>query len=233
MNYTVTNSSAFPVVEVTLQPGEEVLIESGAMVYHNSLVKLESKMNSNGGKGLGGLVKSVGRAITSSESMFITTVTGLAVDGKVGIAPDTPGSIRELPIGQTQWRLNDGAFFASDTTVGYDMKRQELGKAIFGKSGGLFVMETTGYGQMLINAYGDILEFELDGKDPFVADNMHVLAWSTSLNYNIKPGAKGFGLLTSGEGLVNEFVGRGTVLLQTRNKQGLAAMVSPYITSKN
>ncbi|MDL2250789.1 TIGR00266 family protein [Lachnospiraceae bacterium OttesenSCG-928-J05] len=232
MNYNVSKSDGFPLVEVSLQPGEEIRIERGAMAYHNGGVRIEGKMNSNGAGGAGGMLKALGRSMVSGESVFITSVIGQNPDGKIGIAPAVPGTIRELPIGAEQWCLNDSAFFACDASVGYNMKRQTIGRALFGGSGGLFVMETYGTGTMLISSFGDIMEFELDGSAPFVVDNCHVVAWSNRLSYDIKVASGTFGF-TSGEGLVNEFRGTGKVLIQTRNLQSLAESVSRFIPSKN
>jgi len=232
MNYTITENTVFPLVEVALQQGEQIRLERGAMVYHNGDVNLEGQMNSNGSSGLGGMMKAIGRSMVSGESMFITTATGTRKDAKLAIAPGTPGSIRELVLGNTQWRINDGAFLACDTSVTYNIKKQSVGKALFAGTGGLFVMETAGTGSMLICSYGDILEIQLDGSQPFTVDNTHVVAWTSNLNYNIKVASGTFGFKT-GEGLVNEFKGVGTVLIQTRNVQSLAAMLSPFMASKS
>jgi len=232
MQYTITQSTVFPLVEITLARGQEVRIERGAMVYHNGNVSLEGKLNSNGAGGLGGVMKAIGRSIASKESMFMTTATGLSDGAKLGIAPGTPGAIRELSIGTERWRINDGAFLACDATVQYELRRQSVGKAIFAGTGGLFVMETTGTGSMLVSAYGDILELQVNGSSPLVVDNVHVVAWSSNLDYQIKVASGTFGF-TTGEGLVNEFHGAGTVLIQTRNVQSLASMLSPFITSKS
>ena len=230
MKYTMTNSTVFPIVEVTLAQGEEIRIERGAMAYHNGDVELIGKMNSNGAGGLGGLARAIGRSMVSGESMFMTTALGKADNAKIGIAPGTPGSIRELILGVEQWRIADQAFFACDASVTYEMKKQNLGKAIFGRTGGLFVMETKGSGSMLINAYGDMVEITMDGTKPLIVDNAHVVAWSNTLDYQIRVASGTFGFKT-GEGLVNEFHGKGTVIIQTRNVEALASMVSPYITT--
>jgi len=211
MVYVMTQSTAFPLVEITLAMGETVRIERGSMVYHSGGVKLEGKMNSNGG----GLLSAIGRSMVSGESMFITHATGMSHGAKLAIAPASIGSIRELKIGPQQWRINDRAFLACDSGVAYEMKRQSVGKAFFGGTGGLFVMETKGQGSMLINSYGDMIEINLDGSYPLTVDNIHVVAWSSTLNYNIKVASGTFGF-TTGEGLVNEFTGCGTVLVQTR-----------------
>lgn len=232
MNYTVTKSSAFPLAEISLLSGEEIQIERGCMVYHNGQVELEGKMNSGGALGgLGGLVKAVGRSLVSGESMFITRAKGLSNTAKLGIAPSAPGEIRELKLGTEQWHVRDSAFLACDGSVSYEMKRQSFGKALFGGTGGFFVMQTRGTGSMLINSYGDLQEVQLDGKNALIVDNTHTVAWSTSLNYEIKVASGTFGF-TTGEGLVNEFSGVGTVLIQTRNLQSLAEMLRPFIPSK-
>ncbi len=227
MNYTFTQSTAFPLVEVILASGEEIKIERGSMVYHNGDVSLEGKMNSNSG-GVGGLVKAFGRSMVSGESIFITKATGMRDGAKISLAPSTPGAIRELKIGGEQWRICDKSFLACDSSVTYEMKRQSVGKALFGGTGGFFIMETKGNGSMLVNSYGDINEIHLDGSKSIVVDNTHVVAWSTSLNYTIKVASGTFGFKT-GEGLVNEFSGVGTVLIQTRNIQSLAQVLIPFI----
>jgi uncharacterized protein (AIM24 family) len=149
---------------------------------------------------------------------------------RIALAPGSPGAVRELRIGQQQWRIRDQAFLACDSAVRYEMKRQSFGKALLGGTGGFFVMESRGEGSMLVSSYGDIVEIEMDGSRPFVVDNTHVVAWSTSLDYNIEIASGTFGF-TTGEGLVNEFHGRGTVLTQTRNVEALAGMLKPYFPS--
>ncbi|MCL2011257.1 MAG: TIGR00266 family protein [Cystobacterineae bacterium] len=229
MNYTLTQSNAFPLVEVTLANGEEIQIERGCMVYHSGGISLEGKMNSGkGGGGLGGFVRAAARSMVSKESMFITRAKALSDGAKIALAPSAPGAIRELQLGQQQWRINDGAFLACDAGVSYEMKRQSAGKALFGGTGGFFIMETTGTGSMLINSYGDILEIQMDGSAPLTVDNTHVVAWTTTLNYEIKVASGIFGF-TTGEGLVNEFNGRGTLFIQTRNIQSLAGLIQPFV----
>jgi uncharacterized protein (TIGR00266 family) len=231
MNYTLTQSTAFPLVEITLSRGEEIQIERGCMVYHSGGVSLEGKMNSSGG-GLGGLVKAIGRSVVSGESVFITRAKGLNDGAKLAIAPSMPGAIRELRLGSEQWRIRDNAFLACDGNVSYEIKSQSFGKALFGGTGGFFIMQTQGTGSMLINSYGDIQEINMNGQDALTVDNTHVVAWSAALDYDIKVASGTFGF-TTGEGLVNEFRGSGTVLIQTRNIKSLADALSPLLPKSN
>ena len=225
MNYKLSNEGAFPLVLVTLNAGEEIKIEGGSMVYHNGKVELEGKMNSSSG-GLGGMLKAAAKSVVSGEGFFITTAKGTSDDGLIAIAPNSIGAIRKLSVGTEKWCVNDGCFLACDNNVNYNMKRQSVTKAILGGTGGLFVMETSGQGDMIVSGFGDIVEIDLDGSRPFIVDNNHVIAWQSTLEYNIKAASGMFGFKT-GEGVVNEFRGRGKLLIQTR----VAASVAFGVTS--
>ncbi len=108
------------------------------------------------------------------------------------------------------------------------MKRQTLGKAIFSKSGGLFVMETEGEGNLLINAFGNIETIELHG-DSITIDNGHVLAWDKNLDYNIHLETGFWDSIGTGEGLVNTFTGHGKIYIQTLNLESFASVLQPKI----
>lgn len=232
MDYRLTSDSVFPLVEINLANNEEIQIEPGAMVYHNGLVALEGKMNSNGQGGLGGMMRALGRSMTSGESFFITKARATAPNALITIAPSTPGTIKEIAIGSQQWRLNTGAFLASDGDVHYNMVRQKLEGALLGGTGGLFVMETSGNGRMLVSGYGDVLQIDLDGSQDYIIDNHHVLAWSQGLDYTIEFASGTFGFKT-GEGLVNKFHGTGTILIQSRNVEAFADLLAPFLPAKN
>ncbi len=231
MNFNVKGDSDCPLVEIKLQNGEKVMIERGSMAYM-SQVSIEGKMNSKS-KGLGGLLGALGRSLTSGESMFITEATGTSDDALLGIAPSVPGKIICLHVDQTkQFYLNNGAFVACDKEVAYEMKSQSVGKALFGGTGGLFVMHTSGFGDVLVNAFGDILEIKVDEEHPIIIDNEHVVAWEDSLNYELKIASGTFGF-TTGEGIVNEFHGSGTVYIQSRNIHNLANALIPFMPTSS
>lgn len=227
MRYRILGDSDCPLAEVNLSAGEIIKIERGAMAY-SSNVSLEGKMNS-GKKGIGGMLGAIGRSITSGESMFMTHATGQMEGAFIGIAPSIPGKISCLNVGGAhQYRLNTGVFLACDDSVEYTMESQNIGKAFLGGTGGLFVMETKGTGDLLVSAFGDILEMEVSPQRPLLIDNEHVVAWDASLDYQIRVASGTFGF-TTGEGVVNEFYGSGKVLIQTRNIRSLAEAVRPFI----
>ena len=125
-------------------------------------------------------------------------------NGNLALAPDTPGQVIALELGENQYRLNDGAFLALDGTAFYTMERQSIGKALFGGQGGLFVMTTQGQGTLLANAFGSIKKIELQNQE-ITIDNAHVVAWSQSLDYNIHLENGFWQSIGTGEGVVNTF----------------------------
>lgn len=229
MQYKILGDSDCPLVQIDLNYNETIKIERGAMAYCSS-VELEGKMNSSK-QGLGGLFSAIGRSLTSGESMFMTHAKGVSNDAFIGIAPAIPGKIHCLQVdGYRQYRLNTGAFLACDDSVNYTMKSQNTGKALFGGTGGFFVMETEGVGDILVSAFGDLLPLKVTANRPLTIDNEHVVAWDASLSYDIHVASGTFGF-TTGEGLVNEFRGDGTVLIQTRNIHSLADAIRPFLPS--
>lgn len=230
MRYQIIGDSDNPIAEVSLNQGEMLRMDRGCMVYMQD-VNLEGKMNSKQ-KGLGGVFGSIGRSLTSGESMFITEATGETNEARIAVSPKIPGKIIKLSVGETQYRLNNGVFLACDSAVFYTMKKQDLGKAIFAKTGGLFVMETEGQGDLLATAFGDLVELEVTPDRELTIDNDHVVAWESNLQYHMAIASGTFGF-TTGEGIVNKFTGSGKVLIQTRNLRSFAEAMSSYITTSS
>ena len=231
MNFQLFGDSDCPVAHIDLVRGEQVRIETGSMVFSRD-VTIEGHMNSNK-RGVMGALSALGRAVSSGENLFITTATGESDRGEIVIAPAIPGKIVKLTChGAQHYRLNTGAFLACDMGMGYNMVRQNIGKAIFGGTGGLFVMETYGDGTMLASAFGDLMPIDVTPERPVTIDNEHVVAWDAALDYTIRVASGVFGFKT-GEGLVNDFTGMGRVYIQTRNLRNLAQAIYPYLPHPN
>lgn len=232
MRFVLSGDSDCPIARIALAQGESVKTESGSMVYSRG-VEISGGLNTKK-KGLGGVFSAIGRSITSGESMFITTATGTDANGEIAVAPPIPGKIMELHVdGAHEYRLNTGAFLACDEDVDFTMVNQGISKALFGNTGGLFVMEVHGSGSVLVSAFGDVLALDVTSGTPLVVDNEHVVAWDAGLDYHIEV-ASGMLGFTTGEGLVNTFTGDGRVYIQTRNLSNLAQAMHPYLpTSSN
>ena len=230
MNFTIENNSQFPFVEIALDKGEKAYIQRGGMVYHSPSVKLNTKLNAKG-SGLGKLVKAVGRSMVSGESTFITEATSEVDGGVLALAPNVPGQVMALEIGDHQYRLNDGAFLALDGSAFYTMERESFGRALFGGQGGFFVMTTEGEGTLLVNAFGAIKKIELQDQEMTI-DNAHVVAWSKELTYDIHLENGFLQSVGTGEGVVNTFRGTGEIYVQSLNVETFAKVLGTYISTR-
>lgn len=231
MKFSMDSQMQFPLVELSLNQGETVYIQRGSMVYHTPNVSLNTQLNASGSS-LGRFVKAVGRSMVSGESTFITQAVAESDNGNLALAPDTPGQVIALELGEKQYRLNDGAFLALDGTAFYTMERQSIGKALFGGQGGLFVMTTQGQGTLLANAFGSIKKIELQNQE-ITIDNAHVVAWSQSLDYHIHLENGFWQSIGTGEGVVNTFRGTGEVYVQSLNLQSFAGSLNKYIQKES
>jgi uncharacterized protein (TIGR00266 family) len=99
-------------------------------------------------------------------------------------------------------------------------------KALFSGEGA-FVLDVEGSGELLFNAYGAIVEHDLDGE--LTVDTGHVVAWEPSVNYSIEGMGGIKQTLFSGEGLVMRFSGTGKIWLQTRTLSETAGWLGPYL----
>ena len=98
-NFSQTATCNSPLVELSLNQGETVFIQRGSMVYHTPNVTLSTKLNASG-SGLGRFVKAVGRSMVSGESSFITQVVSQSNNGYIALAPDSPGQVIPLYLGE-------------------------------------------------------------------------------------------------------------------------------------
>jgi uncharacterized protein (TIGR00266 family) len=191
--------------QVWLGAGESISAESGAMVGMTPNVTMQTQ---SGGL-MGGLKRMFG-----GESFFRNTFTAQGGQGEVLFATPLCGDIVVLECGSKQWSMQNGAFVASATGVQVATKSGG-GRGFFGGVG-LFILETSGAGEVLVGGFGALDAIEVDGS--MVIDTGHVVAWESSLTYSVGKSAGGWvSSFLSGEGLVCSFQGRGTVYLQSRN----------------
>ena len=218
-----------PFLHVNLQKGEKIYCESGAMVCMDATLDLKGKMR-------GGFFSALTRSLANDESLFQSTIEGTRGAGDILRAPALPGDIQMLDVGAKQYRLSDGAFLAAEEGVEIKSKSQRLGQALFGGTGGFFVMETSGRGKVAVSSFGTIYALDVNPGSETIVDNTHVVAWDATLDYKIATmGAGGgfFGNLlnsaTTGEGLVNRFSGQGKIYICSRNRDTLSSWIASKV----
>jgi len=218
-----------PFLHVSMQQGDKIYCESGAMVMMESNLSLKGSMTG----GLGGALM---RRLANGESFFQQHIEALDGDGDCLLSPALPGAIELLDLGKTQYLLNDGAFVAATDGTDLKVRTQNIGNALFAQSGGFFVMETAGTGQMAVSGLGSIFTLDVEPGKDMTIDNAHVVCWDNRLDYSISVATRnsGSGLsgmlgglvnsATSGEGIVLKFSGAGKVYVCSRNPSSLAKL---------
>lgn len=214
------SGSVDPLLTVSLDTGEKVLAESNAMVAMDGTLSLK-------GKSRGGVLKSIARKFFNDETFFQQYIEAEDGPGQVLLAPNIPGDICLLDVGDRQYLISDGAFLAATVDVDLEVKSQGLGRALLGDSGGFFVTKTNGRGTVAVSGLGSIRELTVSPGRTIIVDNGHLVAWDSKLNYELSLNTTKSGLLgklvhsqTTGEGIVLKFKGEGKVLVCSRNKGG-------------
>jgi uncharacterized protein (TIGR00266 family) len=204
-----------------LAPGESIIAESGAMVGMSTNVQMQTQA--------GGLMTGLKRMF-GGESFFRNTFTAQGGQGEVLLATPLCGDMTVLDVGQRQVCLQSSAYVASAPTV--DVKTRTGGLRGFFSGAGLFVLETSGYGQVVIGAFGALEEIRVDGS--FVIDTGHLAAWDSTLRYTVgKSGSGWIASMLSGEGLVCQFEGQGSVWLQSRNASEYGSTIGAMLPARS
>jgi len=224
--FTVTGD-VDPFLHVGLKQGEKIYCESNAMVMMESTLELKGRMQ-------GGLGAALMRTFANGESFFQQHIEAVSGDGDCLLSPTLPGAMQVIDVGPRQYMLSDGAFVAATFGVDLKVRTQNIGNALFGQSGGFFITETQGSGQLVVSGFGSISQLEVEPGKDVVIDNAHVVCWDSSLRYEISvtTGRSG-GLLgnlvnsvTSGEGMVLRFSGAGKILVCSRNRDNFVAWLT-------
>jgi uncharacterized protein (TIGR00266 family) len=211
-----------PFLHVSLKQGEKIYCESDAMVMMEATLDLRGRMT-------GGIGSAIMRRFANGESFFQQHIEAVRGDGDCLLSPMLPGAIEVIDVGVRQYLMNDGAFVAATDGTEMKVRTQSIGNALFAQSGGFFIMETSGSGQVVVSGFGSMFQLDvIEGKD-VVIDNAHVVCWDKALSYEISVttggggGVKGFlgnmvNSVTSGEGIVLRFSGSGKVFVCSRNR---------------
>jgi uncharacterized protein (TIGR00266 family) len=222
-SYEILHQPSFALAVVRLEAEQSIQAESGAMVSMSANVELQSQMK---GGFLGALKRTVG-----GESAFVSTFTARGGSGEVTFAPGGPGDIAAIELTNQMFFVQSSSYLAGDSSLNVDTKWGGA-KSFFGGEG-LFVLQVTGTGVLLLSSFGAIHRKRLAAGERYVVDTGHLVAWEGTTQYTLRKATAGFfRSLTSGEGIVAEFLGPGEILIQTRNLAAFASMLKPFLPTQ-
>lgn len=222
--WAIEHQGAFALAIVNLQAEQTIAAEAGAMVSMSANVDLHSEMK-------GGVFGALKRAV-GGESAFVSTFTARGGPGEVTFAPGAPGDVVGIEMQNQNFMVQSSSYLAGDTSLTVDTKFGGA-KSFFGGEG-LFVLQISGAGLLLVSSFGSIHRRTLRPGEQYVVDTGHLVAWEGHMQYNLRKAAKSGYLRSflSGEGMVAEFTGPGEIIIQTRNLAAFAGMLKPFFPSQ-
>lgn len=220
MRYEMLDKPDFAMVKVTFDaPGEQMVVESAAMVARSSGMSMETNMR-------GGMLAAAKRKLLGGESIFQNTFTAGQPGETLYFAPAPEGDVEVLELdGTYPVLMSSGAYLGAAPTVQLDT--QWGGARGFFSGTGMFLLKAEGAGPLFFSCYGGIHAVDV-GPQGYICDTSHVVAFTGGLNYDVQKVGGIKSLFFSGEGLVCRFHGQGRLWISTRNPASLAAFVHPY-----
>ena len=198
-------------VEVELDPGEGVRAEAGTMTYMESGIEMQT------GTG-GGLFQGFKRMVTG-ESFFITTFLNSAGEKRrVAFAAPYPGKIVPFDLdvfgGEVLCQKDSFLCAARGTEIEVAFTKK-IGAGLFGGEG-FILQRLVGDGMVFAHAGGTVIRKDLAAGETLRVDTGCLVAFATSVTYDIQFVGGFKNALFGGEGLfLANMTGPGTVYLQS------------------
>lgn len=195
---------------VTLETGETITAEAGAMTYMSPSVDVRTRMREKSFLG------TLGLTFLGRQSFFVNDYSATSGSGEAGFVSAPVGDIEVLQVSPTQgYIIQKASYVASTKDVNLDIQWQGFTKGLFGQ--GLFMIKVSGNGMLFINTFGAIDKHTLKAGEKMIVDNFHLVAFSDTCPYRVTKFGGLKETLLGGEGLVTEITGPGDVYIQTKN----------------
>ena len=223
MQYKVLGQTV-PVVEMKLNKGETIYTQSGGMAYQTEGIEMSTNAR-------GGIMKSLGRMF-SGESLFMANYTAEKDNVTVAFASTVPGSI--IPVDMNNhpngFIMQKGAFLCAENSINTSVAfSKKLSAGLFGGEG-FILQKAEGKGMLFLEIDGDVIEKELQAGEVLKVDTGNVVAFDSSVSYEVET-VKGIkNIFLGGEGLfLTRLVGPGKVILQSQNFADFANKLIPFM----
>ncbi len=210
IDYTI-HGDDLQLVEVELDPSEGVRAEVGTMAYMEDGIQMQTDTG-------GGLFQGFKRLVTG-ESFFITTfLNNSSRKSRVAFAAPYPGKIVPFDLdefgGQVLCQKDSFLCAARGTEIEVAFTKR-LGAGFFGGEG-FILQRLSGNGMVFVHAGGTVIRKELQAGETLRVDTGCLVAFSTTVDYDIQFVGGFKNALFGGEGLfLAKMTGPGTVFLQS------------------
>ena len=226
-------------VEIELDPNGTAIAESGAFMMMDDGIQMQTIFGDGSAQQTGGIfgkLLSAGKRVLTGESLFMTAFTNVGSGKKrISFASPYPGKIIPLDLQELGGRIiaQKDAFLcaAKGVSIGIEFQKK-LGTGIFGGEG--FIMEKLeGDGMAFVHAGGHVFERTLQSGELLKVDTGCLVAYTSTIDYDIQFVGGIKNTLFGGEGLFFATLrGPGKVWLQTLPISRLASRVLSYGTGR-
>jgi len=219
-------------VEVELDPNEQVIAEPGSFMMMNDNIKMETIFGDEKAKGIMSKIFSAGKRMLTGENLFMTIYTNTGSEKRrVTFAAPYAGKIIPLDLsllGEKVICQKDSFLCAAKgVEVGIEFQKK-LGTGLFGGEG--FIMQKLeGDGMAFVHSGGHVIEKELHPGELLKVDTGCIVAFTSTVNYDIQFVGGIKNTLFGGEGMFYATLrGPGKVWIQTLPISRLAGRILSY-----
>ncbi len=224
MQYEILARPAASAAKLSLQSGESVTCEVGAMIAMSSGFAVQTTSKNKGGGG--GLVKGLKRMF-AGENFFLNHFTATQANQDLIIGPRLLGDVIHYPMTGGTLVVQGSSWLASATGIDIDATWQGFGKALFSGEG-MFWVKCSGTGDLFLNSFGAIYPVDVTGE--YVVDTGHIVAFEDTLEFRIGKASQSLvGSFLGGEGLVCKFSGQGKLYCQSHNPPSFGKLLGPKL----
>lgn len=221
MQYEIKGDN-LPVVICSLENGESMINESGAMCWMSPNMEMNTTA--------GGVGKMFGRMF-SGEKMFQNVYTARGGRGMIAFASSFPGSIMPVEITPASGLVvQKSGFLASESGVELSVFFQKKAGAGFFGGEGFIMQKLSGRGTAFLEIDGAAVEYDLSAGQKMIIDTGYLAAMSESCSIEIQAVKGVKNVFFGGEGLFNTVVtGPGHIILQTMPVSKTAMCMYQYM----
>lgn len=211
---------------LVFKQGETIVSEGGAMISMSSDFDVVTSTR----KRSGGSIKAGLKRMLSGESFFLNHFTAKRDGVELWLAPPLMGDLEVLSSREgRKLTVQGGSFVACTEQVEINLGWQGL-KSIFSGEG-LFWVEATGSGPLLVNSFGCIYPVDVQGS--YVVDSGHIVAFEDTLSFTVtKAGKSWLSSFLGGEGFVCKFEGSGRLWCQSHHPPNFGSLLGPKLKAR-
>lgn len=213
---------------LTLEKDQSVFMNGSTMIWMDAAISVKTQTS--------GFFAGMRRAFTG-DSLFLTYFTGVSPKGnKICFAPHLPGDVTKLIIKPGQKRLvSTQSVICCTSNVKLDVVFKMRG--LF--TGQPFLSSVTvpedskEPGVVWVGSFGAMNTIDIKQGEKYQVENHNFMACDGSVDYTIGTLGGLKSSFLSGEGIVMNFTGPCSIMIQNRKVMQLAHHLKPYFQEKN